>query len=458
LNGKRAGGAVSSYDVVICGAGIAGVAAADALTARGASVLLVDERPPLSLTSDKSSECYRNWWPGPDNAMVALMNRSIDHIEALARETQNAIALNRRGYLYVTVDPDRVALLRRAGEEAAALGAGSLRIHTRADTYTPHAAHGFTAQADGADLILDPAALRHYFPYLTETAAAALHARRCGWLSAQQLGMTLLERARRRGAQLAHACVEAVEVQDGRVSAVQLDSRRVVTGGFVNAAGPFLRRVGRMVGVDLPVFSERHLKVAFEDHLGIIPRDAPLLICADPQAIAWTDDERAMLADDPEAQSLLDVLPAGAHCRPEGGIGSTWVIALWAYDAAPVEETFPLPAAPYFFDVTLRGLTRIIPALEAYIHRPPRPTIDGGYYTKTRENRPLIGPAGPRGSFVMGAFSGYGIMAACGAADVLAAHISGEALSAWAAAFHPARYDDPAYRALLDTWNDTGQL
>jgi hypothetical protein len=52
--------------------------------------------------------------------MVALMNRSIDHIEALAHETQNAIALNRRGYLYVTVDPDRVALLRRAGEEAAA--------------------------------------------------------------------------------------------------------------------------------------------------------------------------------------------------------------------------------------------------------------------------------------------------------------------------------------------------
>jgi len=449
---------VSSYDVVICGAGIAGVAAADALTARGASVLLVDERPPLSLTSDKSSECYRNWWPGPDNAMVALMNRSIDHIEALARETQNAIALNRRGYLYVTTDPAQTAQLQQAGETAAALGAGPLRTHVRPDTYTPSIAHGFDGQPDGADLILDRATLRRFFPCLADATVAALHVRRCGWLSAQQLGMTLLEQARRRGAHLAHARVEAVEVQDGRVSAVQLDSRRVVTGGFVNAAGPFLRRVGRMVGVDLPVFSERHLKVAFEDHLGIIPRDAPLLICADPQAIAWTDDERAMLADDPEAQSLLDVLPAGAHCRPEGGIGSTWVIALWAYDAAPVEETFPLPAAPYFFDVTLRGLTRIIPALEAYIHRPPRPTIDGGYYTKTRENRPLIGPAGPRGSFVMGAFSGYGIMAACGAADVLAAYISGEALPAWASAFHPARYDDPAYRALLDTWNDTGQL
>ena len=33
---------------------------------------------PLSLTSDKSTECYRNWWPGPGDAMVRLMNRSID--------------------------------------------------------------------------------------------------------------------------------------------------------------------------------------------------------------------------------------------------------------------------------------------------------------------------------------------------------------------------------------------
>lgn len=449
---------MTGYDVVICGAGIAGVAAAEALTARGASALLVDERPPLSLTSDASSECYRNWWPGPDDAMVALMNRSIDLLETLALETQNAIALNRRGYLYVTTDPARAAFLRQAGEMAAALGAGPLRIHTEYHTYTPLAAHGFVGQPNGADLILDRATLQRFFPCLADHAVAALHARRCGWLSAQQLGMTLLERARRRGARFLRARVEAVEVTNGQVSAVQCGDQRVPTGAFVNAAGPFLRHVGRMVGVELPVFSERHLKVAFEDHLGIIPRDAPLLICADPQTLSWADEERAMLADEPEARMLLGELPAGAHCRPEGGAGSAWVIALWAYDAAPVEEIFPLPSAPYFFEVTLRGLTRIIPALEAYVHRPPRPSIDGGYYTKTRENRPLIGPVGPRGSFVMGAFSGYGIMAACGAAEILAAHIGGAALPAYAAAFHPARYDDPAYCARLDAWTDTGQL
>ena len=73
-------------EVVICGAGIAGIATAYQLAVRRGvkDVVLIDERAPLTLTSDKSTECYRNWWPGPGDAMVGLMNRSIDILEELA--------------------------------------------------------------------------------------------------------------------------------------------------------------------------------------------------------------------------------------------------------------------------------------------------------------------------------------------------------------------------------------
>ena len=83
----------TTAEVVICGAGIAGIAAAYHLAVRRGlgDIVIVDERPPLSLTSDKSTECYRNWWPGPGDAMVALMNRSIDVLEDLARESGNEI-------------------------------------------------------------------------------------------------------------------------------------------------------------------------------------------------------------------------------------------------------------------------------------------------------------------------------------------------------------------------------
>jgi hypothetical protein len=49
-------------------------------------------------------------------------------------------------------------------------------------------------------------------------------------------------------------------------------------------------------------------------------------------------------------------------------------------------------------------------------------------------------------------------MASNAAADLLAAHLTGAALPAYAPAFMPSRYDDPAYASLLETWGDSGQL
>ena len=83
-----------STQVVVIGAGIAGVSTAFHLTRYGIEdIVLVDPRPPLTLTSDKSTECYRNWWPNA--SMVGLMNRSIDLLDEMAEKTQNAFNLKR---------------------------------------------------------------------------------------------------------------------------------------------------------------------------------------------------------------------------------------------------------------------------------------------------------------------------------------------------------------------------
>ena len=116
----------SAADVVVCGAGIAGVAAAYHLAVRHGvrRVALVDERPPLSLTSDKSTEAYRNFWPGPDDAMVRFMNRSIDLLEDLAEASGNVFRMNRRGYVFGTADPARAAELAGDGGARGRLGRG----------------------------------------------------------------------------------------------------------------------------------------------------------------------------------------------------------------------------------------------------------------------------------------------------------------------------------------------
>lgn len=459
---------VRTADMVICGAGIAGIAAAHHLArqraaGRAGRILLVDERPPLSLTSDKSTECYRTFWPGPDDAMVRLMSRSIDLLEDLARETGNAFRMSRRGYVYATADPERAASLAAAAARAAAQGAGPLREGDYVPVAVAAAATagdlGFEGQPDGADLIRDPAVLRAHFPYLSPRTVAALHLRRAGWFSGQELGTTLLERARAHGVELVRDRVERVAVAGGRVRAVTLAAGgRVDTPVFVNAAGPFVAPVARLIELELPVFSERHAKIAFTDHRGAIPRDAPLLIWTDPQALGWTDDERAALAESADTAWLLAPFPGGVHARPEGAAGSPIVLMLWAYDAAPVAETWPLAFDPAFPDIVLRGLTTMLPALGTYWGHAPRPAVDGGYYTKTRENRPLIGPLPVAGAYVIGALSGFGLMAGEAAGELLAAHVTGGALPAYAPAFTVARYEDPVYRARLATWDATGQL
>ena len=214
-----------------------------------------------------------------------------------------------------------------------------------------------------------------------------------------------------------------------------------------------------MVGVDLPVACELHWKISFDDHLKAIPHSAPLYYWADPQSLAWSRDERAALAESADMGWLLEPFPHGPHGHPEGGADCPVQLVLWTYDVETLEPVVPLPPLdPHYFEVVLRGLSRMAPALEGYFDRLPKPVVDGGYYAKTQENRPLIGPLPVEGAYIVGALSGFGIMAACAAGELLAAHLTGGELPSYAPWFLLERYDDPEYRRLLAEWDDSGQL
>lgn len=453
---------MSKVNVVICGAGIAGISAAYFLAVRHGfrDILLVDERDPLSLTSDKSTECYRNWWPGPGDAMVALMNHSIDLLEELALESNNTFHLNRRGYLYLTAEASQKDRLLRDAQQPPLLGAGELRIYETHDHgYIPSPPEGYQNLPAGADLLLEPALIHKHFPYLSGSVIAALHVRRAGWFSAQQFGAYLLDQARLAGVKRVQARLLEVRTQNGRVQSVVLDNgQELHLNTFINAAGPYLKNVGQMVGVELPVYSELHLKAAFKDTLRAVPRQAPLLIWTDPQALEWTQEERELLADDPELQYLLEQMPAGAHVRPEGALDADMALMLWEYHTEIMEPLFPPPMDEQYPEIALRGLAPLLPGLRQYFGRMPRPRLDGGYYTRTQENRPLIGPLPVEGAYVIGALSGFGLMAACGAGDLLASYVSGKPMPDYAAAFLLERYQKPDYQKLLNNWGDTGQL
>lgn len=173
--------------------------------------------------------------------------------------------------------------------------------------------------------------------------------------------------------------------------------------------------------------------------MGVIPRDAPLMI--------WND------AVDLGA---LGVFPAGVHFRPRGAQS---VLGIWTYDTRIEEPVFPPEFADDYREIVIRGLAAMVPGLAVYAGRGREAIADGGYYCKTPDNRPLIGPTPIDGAYALGAFSGFGIMASQAGAELLALHLLERPLPDYAGAFHPGRFDDPAYQQVLATLDPrAGQL
>ena len=70
---------------------------------------------------------------------------------------------------------------------------------------------------------------------------------------------------------------------------------------------------------------------------------------------------------------------------------------------------FPIPMDTQLPEVALRGMATVIPGLSKYFDQIPKPSIDGGYYARTPENRPLIGPLPVDGAYLVGGFGGFGM-------------------------------------------------
>jgi glycine/D-amino acid oxidase-like deaminating enzyme len=398
-------------EVGIAGAGMAGVAAAYHLAVREGipRVVLVDPLEPLSLTSSKGTEAYRNYWPGPDDTMVRFMDRSIDLLDELDRQSAHAFELNRRGYVFLTANSGEAARLR-------------------------------THESASARFVDDAEEIRRRYPFVTDRVVAMLHVQRAGFMNARTLGNWLLTQARAQGADVVRDEVIDLALENGRVVAVRLVSgARIDTGSVVIAAGPLLPAWTPRLELGVPVVNELHGKISFEDEKGLIPRNVPLMI--------WND---------PVDLGVLGVFPAGVHLRPRG-VRS--ILGIWTYDTRIEAPSFPPSFADDYAEIVIRGLAAMIPGLATYYGRGNEAIVDGGYYCKTPDNRPLIGPTPIDGAYVLGALSGFGIMASQAGAELLACHLLNQPLPDYAAAFHPARFDDPSYQRVLATMDPrSGQL
>jgi len=438
-------------EIAIIGAGMAGIAAAYYLSMRhGRSrVALIDRGQPMGLTSAASGENYRNWWPHP--VMTEFTDRSIDLMEAVARDTGNRIRMTRRGYALATRSADPRKLIEQLHRGYGADAGAAIRIHDGkgATTYAPPLAADWEGAPAGVDVLLDRDLIRRTFPGFAGDIAAVLHIRRAGDISGQQLGQYMLEHIRESGGVVRRGSVTGIDKQrskQGRfVLAVERDGATEIMRAdiLVNAAGPYLVEIAALLDETLPVETVLQQKIAFRDGRGAIPRAMPFAIDLDGQALDWNTEERATLAADASRAWLTHPLPGGIHCRPDGGDTGQWIKLGWAYNRMPSAPLAEPEFDPSFPEIVLRAASRLNPSLKEYYGRLPRERVHyGGYYTMTRENWPLIGRMRTEGAFVVGALSGFGTMAACAAGELCAKWIAGAVRPGYADKLSLARHED----------------
>jgi len=452
-------------DVAIIGAGIVGIASAYYVKKLKPelSVILIEASDPMALTSAQSGENYRNWWPHP--VMTAFTDHSIDLMEAIAKATNNQIYMNRRGYALTTRLENTDTLMDELNHGYSQLRNSEIRIHSSqtASTYQPPFSPQWEIAPSGVDVIQDPSLINKTFPSFDPTINSVIHIRRAGAISAQQMGQYMMQCFKQSGGQYLKTEINAVDHHDSFALHTTSKDVTIRATHLVNAAGPFIQQIAKMLGVTLPVHNTLQQKIAFEDTGKTIPRDMPFAIDLDDQSIDWTPEERQLLKDSEEHQWLTELMPGSIHCRPEGGDNGNWVKLGWAFNQTSSTPSRSPALMDSFPEIVLRGAAKLNPALKYYYAQLPRSMLHyGGYYTLTDENWPLIGPMDNEdkveNAYVVGAMSGFGTMAACAAGNLCARHLTGIELPDYAHALSPERYKNASLMAEIHALSQKGIL
>jgi sarcosine oxidase subunit beta len=243
----------ASASVVIIGAGVMGASIAYHLAARGCyDVLILEkEQTEISGTTARSVAGVRHQFSSEVNVQLSLY--SIERIKHFTEEIGGHADLHQHGYLFLLDDP-------ALWEEYQRNAAMQRRLGARVETLTPEEAARFIPQTDLDGLL------------------GATYGPDDGHCDAHGIALGYLNRARDLGARLLRATPAiGLQIEDGRVTAVQTPDGPISCETVVNAAGPYAGEVATLAGLDVPVKPYRRV-VYVTEPFPLIPGAIPLTV------------------------------------------------------------------------------------------------------------------------------------------------------------------------------------
>ena len=262
--------------VVVIGGGVMGTSIAYHLAAAGVPDVLVLERDELACGSTcKAAGGVRATFSNAANIAIGL--RGLEAYSRFARDLGQEIDFHRDGYLYTLSDPENVAVFT----ESVALQ-NSLGVPSR---------------------MIDPDEAKAISPLLsTDGMLAACWSPGDGKATPDSVVAGYAAAARRHGARIVRHCeVTDIESSGGAITAVLTPHGRIETTAVVCAAGAWSRRIGEMLGVDIPVTPVRR-QIAFSAPIAGLPARSPSLTIDFPSnfyfhpeggglLLGWSDPE-----------------------------------------------------------------------------------------------------------------------------------------------------------------------
>jgi len=364
----------TTADAVIVGGGCMGASVAWHLAQRGmTNVVLIERESQLAAGSTgKNAGGVRHQFSHPAN-----IDLSIESIAMMARFEEvvgTPIDFHQDGYLFllskaahVVTFLKNVQLQRSRGvdvqwlapAEAQALAPGLDVTGIKGATYC------------AADGVADPNGVTVGFAK-----------------GAQAKGVEIIRETEVTGVQLDHSRVVEVRTSRGNIA----------TPVVVNAAGPWAKSIGRLLGVDVPVEPERR----------------HIFIASPPAGGSWDDPPNAGKV--PRSKLLVIDFETTFYFHREGG---GLLFGMGDPDEGPgFDITVRWDFLPKVIDVAMRRLPAIADAAVSHAW--------AGLYEMTPDHNPIIGPSGDvDGFFTIAGFSGHGFQHAPAAGRILADLIAG---------------------------------
>ena len=232
---------IKKADIVIIGGGIQGCSIAYNLAKKGAKdIVILEKNTCANGSSGRCGAGIRQQFGTKMNCILA--RESMKTFETLTEELDYDIELNQAGYLMLAYTEKEMSQFKKNVELEQSLGIDAKVVSPQeAGEIVPYLNQegilgGTFCPTDG-----------NVNPLFTTFAYAE---------AAQRLGVRYYP----------YTEATEIEIEKGRILSVTTDKGKIITATVVNAAGGYSGPVGKMAGVDFPVYSQRH-QILITEHV-----------------------------------------------------------------------------------------------------------------------------------------------------------------------------------------------